>query len=787
MSGDAKYAAFRLSVQRLDSFQVIPDYIAYLAHILILCPQEDETTRAVAGLILKNNILRPSIYGDAADASGSSSASASSGFQPAAYEYVKAVILRGMADASQTVRQTVGTVIVNLLMKGEPGAWPAGLETLMRAIDSQDANEQEGAFNSLVKVAEDSPLQLDCEIGGQRPLAYLVDRFLAHAEHPQARIRTYALTCLKHYLAIKSPAVMAAIDGLVRALFQRASDPSADVRSVVCQSLGILLTVRPDRLLPEMSNVAEYMLYSARDQDDTVALEAAEFWLTFGEDPALSDALRPWLPKVTPVLLDGMRYSESDLEWLGADDAADESVPDRAEDIKPRFHGRKEHSQLQQQAGASNGQAESSAAGAGGAKSPEDGEDDDEYYDSDADDDDDDDDFAGEWNIRKCSAAALDVMAVSFGDDMLQVLLPMLRDKLFSEDWLQRESGILALGAIAEGCMEGITGHLPTLIPFLVQALSDSKPLVRSITCWTIGRYSAWAVEQEGEGRDRYFVPVMEGLLRMTLDPNKRVQEAGCSAFATLEEEAGRALEPYLEPILRNLVAAFGKYQAKNLLILYDAIGTLADSVGTALSRPEYLQILMPPLIERWMALTDDDMGLIPLLECLSSVTIAAGTSFAPYAIPVYERCLHIIKSSLAEYEQYAAQPDLYDEPEPSFVVVALDLMSGMCQGLGANINDLVNNFGISTVDLMTTSIRHPVPSIRQSALALLGDIAIAAFPLIQSHLTQVLPLVINEIQVQPAYDCVSVCNNATWAVGEIALQHHAERESKVDRWMCQC
>ena len=30
----------------------------------------------------------------------------------------------------------------------------------------------------------------------------------------------------------------------------------------------------------------------------------------------------------------------------------------------------------------------------------------------------------------------------------------------------------------------------------------------------------------------------------------------------------------------------FRKYQAKNLLILYDAIGTLADSVGTHLNRP---------------------------------------------------------------------------------------------------------------------------------------------------------------------------------------------------------
>ena len=43
----------------------------------------------------------------------------------------------------------------------------------------------------------------------------------------------------------------------------------------------------------------------------------------------------------------------------------------------------------------------------------------------------------------------------------------------------------------------------------------------------------------------------------MVLDNNKRVQEAGCSAFATLEEDAGPELIPYLEPVLKNLVFAF--------------------------------------------------------------------------------------------------------------------------------------------------------------------------------------------------------------------------------------
>lgn len=107
----------------------------------------------------------------------------------------------------------------------------------------------------------------------------------------------------------------------------------------------------------------------------------------------------------------------------------------------------------------------------------------------------------------------------------------------------------------------------------------------------------------------------MHQLLRMVLDNNKRVQEAGCSAFATLEEDAGTELVPYLEPVLRNLVFAFEKYQHKNMLILYDAVGTLADAVGSALQNPAYVEILMPPLLKRWSKLKDDDEDLVPLLE----------------------------------------------------------------------------------------------------------------------------------------------------------------------------
>ena len=58
-------------------------------------------------------------------------------------------------------------------------------------------------------------------------------------------------------------------------------------------------------------------------------------------------------------------------------------------------------------------------------------------------------------------------------------------------------------------------------------------------------------------------------LLKRVLDGNKRVQEAACSAFATLEEEACTELVPYLGFILETLVFAFSKYQVR---IIYSSL-----------------------------------------------------------------------------------------------------------------------------------------------------------------------------------------------------------------------
>lgn len=323
----------------------------------------------------------------------------------------------------------------------------------------------------LERACEDFPRKLDIEINGTRPLDYMIPKFLMLASHSSPKIRAHAIGCLAYFVPINSQSLYAHIDAFIATLFQRASDTDHTVRRHVCQSLVLLLASRPEKLMPEMNNVAEYMLYSTRDKNESVALEACEFWLTFAEDTDLAPQMHPLLPKVAPVLLECMIYGEDDLLWLDGD-AEDANVPDKESDIKPRFYGSRAHgfdhdqtsstdpSSSKPRVGALSGELPTSTSSASDPSTssatsttaaadmdPDVDSEDEEDYDA----DDFEDEMSTEWNLRKCAAAALDVLAVRFGADLLNVLLAPLKEKLWSADWLQRESGILALGAMAEG------------------------------------------------------------------------------------------------------------------------------------------------------------------------------------------------------------------------------------------------------------------------------------------------------------------------------------------------
>lgn len=712
--------------QRLEQLNQFPDFNNYLIFVLTKLKTEDEPTRSLSGLILKNNVKAH--YQN---------------FPLGVSDFIKSECLQNIGDSSPLIRATVGILITTIASKGELQNWPELLPKLCLLLDSEDYNTCEGAFGALQKICEDSAEILDSDIL-DRPLNILIPKFLQFFRHSSPKIRSHAIACVNQFIICRTQALMLHIDPFIENLFALATDEDPEVRKNVCRALVMLLEVRLDRLLPHMHNIIEYMLQRTRDPDENVALEACEFWLTLAEQPVCKDVLGGHLSLLIPVLVNGMKYSEIDIILLKGDIEEDETIPDNEQDIRPRFHRSRTVAQRHE------------------SESVEDDDDDDD------DDDDELDDTVSDWNLRKCSAAALDVLANVFRDELLIHLLPLLKELIFHLDWIVKETGILVLGAIAEGCMQGMIPYLPELIPHLIQFLSEKKALVRSITCWTLSRYAHWVVSQPP---DTYLKPLMTELLKRILDSNKRVQEAACSAFATLEEEACTELVPYLAFILDTLVFAFSKYQHKNLLILYDAIGTLADSVGHHLNKPEYIQMLMPPLIQKWNQLKDEDKDLFPLLECLSSVATALQSGFLPYCEPVYQRCVNLVQKTLAQAMLHQSQSDQYDAPDKDFMIVALDLLSGLAEGLGGTIEQLVARSNILT--LLYQCMQDKMPEVRQSSFALLGDLTKACFQHVKPCIADFMPILGRNLNPE----LISVCNNATWAIGEISIQMGPEMQ----------
>ena len=58
------------------------------------------------------------------------------------------------------------------------------------------------------------------------------------------------------------------------------------------------------------------MLLRTQDSEESVALEACEFWLALAEQPICRQVLGQYVQRLIPVLVNGMKYSEMDIALL---------------------------------------------------------------------------------------------------------------------------------------------------------------------------------------------------------------------------------------------------------------------------------------------------------------------------------------------------------------------------------------------------------------------------------------------------------------------------------------
>lgn len=233
------YLLVEIAAQKLEELNRYPDFNNYLIYVLIRLKSEDEPTRSLSGLILKNNIR---LHG--------------STLQPEIVEYIKQECLMAVGDPSPLIRATVGILITTIASKGGLTNWPQLLPALCDMLDSQDYNICEGAFGALQKICEDSAEALD-SAALNRPLNIMIPKFLQFFKHTSPKIRSHAIACINQFIINRTQVLMLHIDTFIENLFHLSTDEDHEVRKNVCRGLVMLLEVRIDRLMPHMNQIIE--------------------------------------------------------------------------------------------------------------------------------------------------------------------------------------------------------------------------------------------------------------------------------------------------------------------------------------------------------------------------------------------------------------------------------------------------------------------------------------------------------------------------------------------------
>lgn len=170
--------------------------------VLTKLTSEDEPTRSLSGLILKNNVKTH--YNN---------------LQTNVTTFVKNECLQAVGDPSPLIRATVGILITTIASKGDLStSWPELLPALCTMLDSQDYNVCEGAFGALQKICEDSAEALDADTTN-RPLEILIPKFLQFFNHSSPKIRSYAIGCVNQFIIQRSEALMYHIDSFLTVIY----------------------------------------------------------------------------------------------------------------------------------------------------------------------------------------------------------------------------------------------------------------------------------------------------------------------------------------------------------------------------------------------------------------------------------------------------------------------------------------------------------------------------------------------------------------------------------------
>eukprot|EP01054_Gregarina_sp_Poly1_P008725 Gregarina_sp_Poly_1__8724@NODE_520_length_7746_cov_143_641620_g413_i0_p1_GENE_NODE_520_length_7746_cov_143_641620_g413_i0NODE_520_length_7746_cov_143_641620_g413_i0_p1_ORF_typecomplete_len947_score141_51HEAT_EZ/PF13513_6/1_3e03HEAT_EZ/PF13513_6/4e02HEAT_EZ/PF13513_6/2_6e02HEAT_EZ/PF13513_6/1_3e12HEAT_EZ/PF13513_6/13HEAT_EZ/PF13513_6/0_3HEAT_EZ/PF13513_6/2_8e06HEAT_EZ/PF13513_6/1_4Vac14_Fab1_bd/PF12755_7/2_7e03Vac14_Fab1_bd/PF12755_7/0_22Vac14_Fab1_bd/PF12755_7/1e04Vac14_Fab1_bd/PF12755_7/63Vac14 len=759
-------------LETVEQLKRNPDGVRYLVVIFAQLTKEQVEVRQMAGLLLKN-LIAPMESNEAAGTKTQQGNRVINArvYDEAALDFVRVNSLKALYDNSLDIRRTAGTIITTIITEFGCDSYPDALTLITQLMEQrQDPAKALTALDTFRKIAEDA-LKSIAEEEMEDPqrfrsrtqphgfiqisVSHFIPLILKLCESDvELELRQQALSVLEIYNERHAFAygefAHSFFDEFWNILGHMALDPTPAIRLLVLRAMLMVYEYKCDAILANAGPVLDLMVASSDDATYEVRLEALAFWPEVLKDSGAHTIIEKYLPKLIPILVHNTVYTETDYQQLDQAQLQDDNaaVPDEIQNIAPRFHqGRV-------------GDTDEDDGDAAGVKSA----------------------WGDTWTVRKAAALALDSLSLSFRGKILPMCLSLIEARLGSPQWEIRESGVLALGAISKGCIKELDQYIPNVLKMLVELSKDSKPLLRSISSWCLQRFAGWLCTEEHKAA---FLGVVVGaLLARMLDTNKCVQEAAVSAFAALEEVALGLMVPFLPDVFETFARAFELYQAKNMLILYDAIRTLAEAVGPALidAHPRHhSQRFLEPLFIRWNQLTPNDhYQASAMCDCMGYVAQALGAEILPMAPVITRKCIELITVNLDENVNLPFP----ERPGTDVTESCLDLLSFLVETLKESYKPIAieYNFVPLVVDALTKPELVVNMNLKQSALALIGDVCVCCCELLQPQLTTLIPALATSLSASQW----AVCSNASWALGQLVEQVNPAIMEPYGQYVCQ-
>ncbi|WRT68414.1 uncharacterized protein IL334_005390 [Kwoniella shivajii] len=265
---------------------------------------------------------------------------------------------------------------------------------------------------------------------------------------------------------------------------------------------------------------------------------------------------------------------------------------------------------------------------------------------------------------------ALDRLAISLGGTtVLPALSNQVQSLVTQQDWRCRYSALVAISAVAEGCLEELQPRIKDVLTIISPTAKDSHPRVRYAFLQCIGTLCA---DCEGTMQKDYANDVMEVCLALLEDPITRVRthSAACltNFFQDIEIES---FSSHLEPLVRTLL---NQFHAGPLYLQEQVLATIYIAnvaLGAMESFIPYYRDIMDLIIHILTTATDETQQKLQgrAMECASLTGSAVGKAvFSGDAVRIAQLMITI---------QNSLQPD---DRRSGYL---MDAWTSLCQTLG--------------------------------------------------------------------------------------------------------